>query len=120
MINKKPHISILEEEMATFFAQSHLKVYVDATLGAGGHAKRILQEHPEIESFIGFDQDPQALLIAQETLQDWKGKVHLVHANFDCLTQVLEERGVTAVDGFFLTSECLLCSSIKSSGDLVF
>jgi 16S rRNA (cytosine1402-N4)-methyltransferase len=114
MSSKRPHISILEEEMAAFFAESHLKVYVDATLGAGGHAKRILQDHPEIECFIGLDQDPNALLIAEESLKDWKGKMHLVHANFDRLTQVLQERGVTAVDGFFLTSEFRPCSSIKS------
>lgn len=120
MNNKKPHISILEDEMAGFFADSHLKVYVDATLGAGGHAKRILQEHPEIECFIGLDQDPQALTIAKETLKEWEGKIHLVHANFDCLSDVLQERGVTAVDGFFLTSGCRRCSSIKSIRDLVF
>jgi 16S rRNA (cytosine1402-N4)-methyltransferase len=120
MSNKRPHTSILEDEMAGFFAGSHLKVYVDGTLGAGGHARRILQEHPEIECFIGFDQDPDALVIAKETLKEWEGKIHLVHANFDRLTEVLHERGVTAVDGFFLTSECRPCSSIKSSRDLVF
>lgn len=114
MNNKRPHISILENEMAEIFAGSTLKVYVDGTLGAGGHAKRILQEHPEIECFIGFDQDPDALAIAKETLREWEGKIHLVHANFDQLTEVLQERGVTAVDGFFLTSEFRPCSSIKS------
>ena len=118
--NKRPHISILEEEMASLFAESALKVYVDGTLGAGGHAKRILEEHPEIELFIGLDQDPEALSIARETLKKWEDKVKFVHANFEDLTKVLKKLGVKAVDGFFLTSAFHLCNSIKIVRGLVF
>ena len=110
----------MEEEMAGFFKGRVLKTYVDGTTGAGGHARRILEEHPEIEQFIGFDQDPEALKIAAEVLSPWKEKVQLVHANFSDLSRVLKERGVTSVDGFFLTWESLRCSWIKSIRDLVF
>ena len=120
MQSKRPHISILEEEMVLQFAGSNLKVYVDGTVGAGGHAKRILEEHPEIELFIGLDQDPEALSIAKDTLKTWEDKVKLVHANFEDLAKVLKKNGVKTVDGFFLTSEFHPCSSIKIVRDLVF
>jgi 16S rRNA (cytosine1402-N4)-methyltransferase len=110
MQNKRPHISILEDEMASLFSGTTLKVYVDGTVGAGGHARRILEEHPEIEYFIGLDQDPEALAIASETLDAWKDKVHLVHSNFEDLGKVLKKMKVENVDGFFLTSEFHRCS----------
>ncbi len=91
----------MEEEMASFFAGKTLKVFVDGTLGAGGHAKKILEEHPEIEIFFGFDQDPEALAIAAKTLEPWKDKVQLVHANFVEFDRVLKNHGIEAVDGFF-------------------
>ena len=120
MQNKRPHISILEEEMVSFFAESTLKVFVDGTVGAGGHSKRILEEHPEIDLLIGLDQDPEALAIAKTTLEKWKDKVQLVHSNFQDLTKVLKKMKVEAVDGFFLTSEFHLCNSTKIVRDLVF
>lgn len=99
----RPHISIMEEEMAAVFRMVPIRVFVDGTVGAGGHAKRILQEHPEIERFFGFDQDPEALAIARQTLEPWQAKVELVPANFVEFDHVLRERGVQNVDGFFLT-----------------
>lgn len=120
MENKRPHISILEDEMVSFFAESDLKVYVDGTLGAGGHAKRILEEHPEIERFIGFDQDPEALSIAKETLKKWKDKVELVHANFADMGNVLKRMKIKAVNGFFLTLAFHRCSLTKIVKGLVF
>lgn len=57
-------------------------MYVDATLGAGGHAEGVLQAHPEIEVFYGFDQDQSALDIAKDRLSPWLGKLKLIHGNF--------------------------------------
>lgn len=109
-MTKKPHIAILENEMSQVFSKQTLKVFVDGTVGAGGHAKRILEEHPEIELFFGFDQDPEALAIAKETLSPWKDKVKLIHANFVNFDTVLKKHHVNFVDGFFLTWEYRLCS----------
>ena len=109
-MSKRPHISIMENEMANLFAGKTLKVFVDGTVGAGGHAKKILEEHPEIEMFFGFDQDPEALVIAAETLAPWKDKVQLVHSNFVDFDKVLKQQKVDSVDGFFLTSACHQCN----------
>lgn len=96
--------------MSEVFSKQVLKVFVDGTLGAGGHAKRILEEHPEIELFFGFDQDPEALAIAKETLAPWKHKVKFIHSNFVDFDTVLKKHNVNSVDGFFLTWEYRLCS----------
>lgn len=101
--SSKEHISVLEKECLALFEGVSLKVFFEGTVGAGGHAKAILEAHPEIKKYIGCDLDPEALLIAKETLKPWKDKVELVHGNFAHLDRYLEERGIQAVDGFFLT-----------------
>lgn len=90
-------------ECLHFFAETQLKVFFDGTLGAGGHAKAILSAHPEIEIYIGCDQDPEALEIARQNLKEWKDKVEFVKGNFEDLDQILKELKLKTVEGFFLT-----------------
>jgi len=110
----------MAEEFLKHFADSSIEVFFDGTLGAGGHAKALLEAHPEIKRYIGCDRDPQALKIAREALEPWKEKVEFVHANFADLDDVLKKRGVKTVDGFFLTWGCRLCNSISAKKDSVF
>lgn len=97
------HISVMVEPFLHFFQEQELKVFFDGTVGAGGHARAILEAHPEIERLIGCDQDPEALKIAKKHLEPWKDKVELVHANFSQLDDILQQRKINAVNGFFLT-----------------
>lgn len=103
MTQKRDHISVMAQECVQFFADRKLKIFFDGTLGAGGHAKALLEAHPEIETYIGCDQDPEALEIARLNLKEWEGKVEFVKANFETLDRVLQDRGIKQVDGFFLT-----------------
>ena len=91
------------DECLELFAPLQMKVFVEGTLGAGGHAKAILESHPEIEKYIAFDQDEEAIAIAEKELEPWKEKLIIVHDNFSTLDQHLQELGVQEVDGFFLT-----------------
>ena len=116
---EQPHLSVMADEMIAQFEGSSLRVFVEGTLGAGGHAKRLLETHEEIEMYIGFDQDPEAIEIAKSVLAPWKHKLHFIHANFSDMDRYLAELNVKKVDGFFLTSEFHLCSSIKTIKDLV-
>ncbi|MBX3719149.1 MAG: 16S rRNA (cytosine(1402)-N(4))-methyltransferase [Parachlamydiales bacterium] len=100
---KREHISVLENEALSFFADMQIGVFFEGTVGAGGHAKAMLEAHPEIKRYIGCDLDPEALEIARETLKPWKDKVELVHGNFAQLDEYLKERKIKTVDGFFLT-----------------
>lgn len=107
---KSDHIPVLLKECLEFFSGCHLKVFFEGTLGAGGHAKALLEAHPEIERYIGCDQDPEALLMAKEQLMPWRDKVEFVHANFATVDEILKEKQINKVDGFFLTWECRLCN----------
>ena len=89
-------------ETLSFFKDRTIKSFFEGTVGAGGHAKAILEEHPEIERYFACDQDLNALEIAKETLKPWKEKVEFIHGNFSHLDQYLKERGIEKVDGFFL------------------
>lgn len=93
---------MLKEVLAAFEGVK-LKYFYEGTLGAGGHARAILENHPEIMRYIGCDKDPKALELAQIELAPWKNKVELIHGNFADLDLHLMEREITAVDGFFLT-----------------
>ncbi len=93
-----PHLSVLYDEVLATFADQPIKVFVDGTLGAGGHASGLLEAHPEIESFVGIDQDPAALALAQERLAPWQPKLRLVHANFDSLSKL----NIAVCDGILL------------------
>jgi len=105
-----PHIPIMVEEVLRSLEGAHLRVFFDGTLGAGGHARAILEAHPEIERYIGCDNDPEALEIAGKNLDPWADKLTLVHGNYSRVDEYLKELKVKSVDGFFLTSECPQCS----------
>lgn len=94
-----PHLSVLLPEVVEAFTPCSLRVFVDGTLGAGGHAEAILQAHPEIELYLGIDQDPQALAIAAERLKPWQNKVHFKRGNFAQFDQFLQELGIQQVQG---------------------
>ena len=79
-----------------------MRVFFDGTVGAGGHAKQILESHPEIETYIACDRDMTALEISQETLKAYSKKVKFVHANHSEILSILGELSIKNVDGFFL------------------
>jgi 16S rRNA (cytosine1402-N4)-methyltransferase len=95
-----PHISVLRQEVLDAFASCHLACFVDGTLGAGGHAEAILQAHPEIQTYIGIDQDAQALALAAERLQPWKDKLVFKQGNFAEFDHLIKE--FPLVNGFLL------------------
>lgn len=95
------HIPVFKEEFLKFFEGLKLKIFFDATLGAGGHAEAILEAHPEIELLIGCDKDSKALKISKERLRPFQSKVDFVCGSFAMLDTFLEERKIKAVDGFF-------------------
>ncbi len=72
-------------------------VMVDATLGLGGHAAALLAEHPQL-TMIGLDRDPEALGLAGRRLAAHAGRIHLVHAVYDHIAEVLATLGCPRVD----------------------
>src|SRR5690242_13337251 len=85
------HISVMAQECLQHFAGRSISVFFDGTLGAGGHARLILEAHPEITKYIACDRDPDAIEIARRSLAPWKEKVEFVHGNFADLDEYLKE-----------------------------
>ena len=98
-----PHISVMKNEVLESFKDVQLKVFFDGTLGAGGHAEAILEAHPEIEIYIGCDQDESAIEIAKTRLSKFSDKMRYVYGNFSDVDKHLQSLGIENVDGFFLT-----------------
>lgn len=76
--------------------------YVDCTLGAAGHAYRILELSSPDGCLLGLDADPEALEIARQRLHSFGDRATLVHSNFRHLGQVARARGFDHVDGAIL------------------
>jgi 16S rRNA (cytosine1402-N4)-methyltransferase len=76
--------------------------YVDGTLGAGGHARGILEACSPDGLLLGLDVDPQALALARETLAPYERRVHLVQASYISMAEQLAALKWPAVDGIVL------------------
>jgi 16S rRNA (cytosine1402-N4)-methyltransferase len=75
------HVPVMVREVLTLLAPARGGVYMDGTLGGGGHTAAILEAGDEAQ-VIGVDQDPEALAVAQERLAKYGDRVKFVQANF--------------------------------------
>lgn len=77
-------------------------IYVDGTLGGGGHALEVCKRLGEYGRLIGIDQDADAIAAATERLKDYKDKVTVVRSNYVNIQTVLKDLGIEKVDGIYL------------------
>ena len=77
-------------ETVEWLAPERGGLFVDATLGAGGHAAALLERNPALR-LVGIDQDPEALALARERLRRFAGRVHFVEGNFQTIGDILSE-----------------------------
>lgn len=96
------HLSVLPEEVLQYLQPRAGELYLDGTLGGGGHSRLILEASAPSGRLIGLDRDPQALAKATEVLAGFGERVRLRHANFSVATQVLAELGEPGLDGLLL------------------
>lgn len=96
------HIPVLLDEVLSAFEGMKIGVFFDGTLGAGGHASAILEAHPEIDRYLGCDQDPTALELAKARLEPWGEKVELIRGQYADLGRLLEEKKCPSIDGFLI------------------
>ncbi len=95
------HVSVLQEECIAGLNIRPDGIYVDGTLGGGGHSSRIAALLTT-GRHIGIDRDPVALEAAGKRLEPYADRVTLVHANFCEMASVLKNLGISGVDGILL------------------
>ncbi|HXF84985.1 MAG TPA: 16S rRNA (cytosine(1402)-N(4))-methyltransferase RsmH [Anaerolineales bacterium] len=101
-MNDAPHQPVLYKEIIHALLPRRGGRYVDGTVGAGGHARGILEACAPDGLLLGLDVDPQALALARKTLAPYEGRVHLAQASYTTLTTQLQQLGWDQVDGILL------------------
>jgi 16S rRNA (cytosine1402-N4)-methyltransferase len=91
------HVPVLLDEVVHGLSPERGGLFVDCTVGLGGHARVLLQRG--VQHLVGIDRDPAALALAHVALQEFGDRVELVHADYRELAHVLDARGVTTVEG---------------------
>ncbi len=95
------HISVLFDETLNSLNVKDGGVYVDGTLGGGGHSRGILERAKNVR-LIGIDRDREAIKAAGERLADFRDNITLVNNNFSNVKQILNELNVDKIDGAVL------------------
>lgn len=96
------HVSVLLHETVAGLQVKPSGIYVDGTLGGGGHSYEICKQLDSEGRLIGIDQDADALKAAGKRLEQFKDKVTLCKSNYEQMREVLQELGIEEVDGIVL------------------
>lgn len=96
------HYSVLLKETIEYLNVVPGGIYVDGTLGGGGHAYEVCKLLQGQGRFIGIDQDADAICAAGERLAEFGDLVTIVRSNYSNMRQVLREQGIEKVDGIVL------------------
>jgi 16S rRNA (cytosine1402-N4)-methyltransferase len=97
-----PHISVLYHNIIESLRPINPGRYVDATIGAGGHAWGILDASSPQGQLLGLDLDPHALELADQRLQAFSGRYTLEHTSYTTLLQIMKQIGWDMVDGIVI------------------
>ena len=91
------HDPVMTREVLALLQPANRGVFVDCTVGIGGHTRAMLESGAT--RVIGLDRDPAALALAAETLRAYRDRVELVHADYRAIASVLDARGIERIDG---------------------
>lgn len=91
------HVPVLTAETLEHLRPDRGGLFVDCTVGLGGHSRALLEAGAT--RVIGLDRDLQALAAARALLAPWADRVELVHADYRALDEVLDRHGISLVDG---------------------
>ena len=100
--NTAPHISVLYHHIIESLRPNTEGKYVDATVGAGGHAWGILNASTPGGRLIGLDLDPVALALAEDRLYEFSGRYTLLHTSYTTLLEAMATLGWESVDGIVI------------------
>jgi len=96
------HKSVLLNETIDSLNIKPEGIYVDCTLGGGGHAKEVCKRISEKGRLIGIDQDEDSIKAASERLAEFKDRVSIVRDNYSNISLVLKSLNIEKVDGIYI------------------
>lgn len=98
------HVPVLLEECIQYLNIKQDGIYIDGTIGGGGHSVEILKRLGNKGILVGLDQDTSAIEAANERLKEIKKKVQLklIHTNFSNMKHVCSSEGISKADGILL------------------
>ena len=91
------HAPVMTAEVLQYLQPERGGVFVDCTVGLGGHARALLEAGAT--RLLGLDRDRDALAIARQTLAPWAARVDLVHADYREVDTILDARKIATIDG---------------------
>jgi 16S rRNA (cytosine1402-N4)-methyltransferase len=97
-----PHIPVLVSEVLHWLLTDPHGVYVDGTIGLGGHSSTLLQHLSADAILIGIDADPDALDATARRLEAFPQQIFLIQSNFSHLPAILTQQRIAQVDGILL------------------
>lgn len=95
--NDAPHVPVLVEEVISNLLNEETEIFVDATIGCGGHTKEVLRRFKKVK-VIGLDVDEEAIQIAKKRLEEFEGRVTILKGNYRNIERVLDDLKVREVD----------------------
>ncbi|MCI8483037.1 MAG: 16S rRNA (cytosine(1402)-N(4))-methyltransferase RsmH [Lachnospiraceae bacterium] len=96
------HKSVLLKETIEHLNIKPEGIYVDGTLGGGGHAYEVCKRLSQRGRLIGIDQDEDAVKAANRRLSEFEDKIQIVRSNYHQMREILTERGICQVEGIVL------------------
>jgi len=99
---EKIHTSVLLHECMEYLRPETGKLYVDGTLGLGGHTEKILQLSAPAGRVVGFDWDENAISKATERLQGFGDRLQIQRRNFAEISEGLDSVGIDQIDGMMI------------------
>ena len=91
------HVPVMTDEILTVLHPERGGLFVDCTVGLGGHARAVLAAGAT--RLIGIDRDLAALALSGGALAEWGGRVELIHGDYRDAPRLLDVRGIEAIDG---------------------
>ncbi|NLH39830.1 MAG: 16S rRNA (cytosine(1402)-N(4))-methyltransferase RsmH [Elusimicrobia bacterium] len=99
---KYSHIPVMLEEVSDLLITDKSGIYVDATVGMGGHSLNMIKRLNKDARLVGIDWDPEMLDIAKNNLSDYLEQVKLISGNFADIDGILKKEGITLISGLLL------------------
>ena len=96
------HVPVMSTETIKYLNPKSDGIYIDGTIGAGGHANQILSMLSPKGRLIGIDRDEESLKICEKRFSSFKNLVSLHHTSYDNIKKILDELGIQKVDGMLL------------------